>query len=133
MARRQAAAESLPPCYALVHAGLESVAEDEIRHELGGEVRKTGPGFVVFRVPEIDTSLLRLRTTEDVFLFAWGTDKLTHRALDLDSIRRWTAREANWDQLLRLHHTIRPKPKGKPTFRLVSQMSGRHVYRRADA
>src|SRR5262245_23891673 len=83
----------LPPCYAMVFPGLEEVAADEITRDLGGDVRKTGDGFVVFRVPTLDTDILRLRTTEDVFLFAWGTDELTHRALDLDKIERWTARE----------------------------------------
>jgi 23S rRNA G2445 N2-methylase RlmL len=123
----------LPPCYAMVLPGLEPIAADEIEQQLGGEVRRTGPGFVVFRVPEIDASLLRLRTTEDVFLYAWGTDKLTFRAADLESIRRWTAREVDWQHLLRLHHAVRPKPKGKPTYHLVTQMTGQHGYRRKDA
>src|SRR5439155_8158347 len=73
------------------------------------------------------------RTTEDIFLLAWGTDKLTYRAEDLDHIRRWTAHDADWTQLLRIHHALRSKPKGKPTFRLVTQMTGQHGYRRADA
>src|SRR5581483_5391153 len=30
-------------------------------------------------------------------------------------------------------HAIRPKPKGKPTFHLVTQMTGEHGYRRFDA
>src|SRR5581483_11332324 len=30
-------------------------------------------------------------------------------------------------------HAIRPKPKGKPTFHLVTQMTGEHGYRRTDA
>lgn len=124
---------SLPPCYALVHPGLEPIAVEEIERDLGGEVKKTGPGLVVFRVPEIDDRLLKLRTTEDVFLFAWGTDQLTHRAEDLDRIRRWTARDADWTNLLRLHHTVRPKPKGRPTYRLVTQMEGQHGYLRRDA
>ena len=68
-----------------------------------------------------------------MFLLAWGTDQLTYRAEDLDKIRRWTAREADWDRLLRLHHAIRPKPKGKPTYRLVTQMEGQHGYLRRDA
>jgi tRNA (guanine6-N2)-methyltransferase len=123
----------LPPCYALVHPGLEPVAADEIERDLGGEVKRTGRGIVVFRVPAIDDSLLRLRTVEDVFLLAWGTDQLSYRAEDLDKIRRWTAREPDWDQLLRLHHAVRPRPKGKPTYRLVSQMEGHHGYRRRDA
>jgi 23S rRNA G2445 N2-methylase RlmL len=133
MSRQRAAPEPLPPCYAMVLSGLEPVAGDEIARDLGGEVKRTAPELVVFRVPQIDASLLRLRTTEDVFLFGWGTDKLTYRAEDLERIRRWTAREADWDLLLRLHHQIRPKPKGRPTFRLVTQMTGTHGYRRVDA
>ena len=58
--------------------------------------------------------MLRLRTTEDIFLLAWGTDELSYRAQDLDSIRRWTDKDADWAELLRIHHAIRPKPKGKP-------------------
>jgi 23S rRNA G2445 N2-methylase RlmL len=68
-----------------------------------------------------------------VFLLGWGSDQLTYRAEDLDKFRRWTAHEADWNRLLQLHHAIRPKPKGKPTYRLVTQMVGEHGYRRADA
>ncbi|MGE3806835.1 MAG: RNA methyltransferase, partial [Gemmataceae bacterium] len=122
-----------PACYAMVLPGLEKIAADEIGAELGAEIKRTGPGLVVFRVDEIDARLLELRTTEDVFLMAWGTDQLSYRAKDLDKIRKWTAHEADWDQLLHLHHAIRPKPKGKPTFHLVTQMNGTHGYRRIDA
>src|SRR5258708_13333815 len=131
MASKRPAPEP-PPCYALMIPGLEAVAADEITRDLGGKVKRTAQGMVVFRA-ELDKSLLQLRTVEDVFLFAWGTDKLTHRAEDLDRIRRWTAHEVAWDQLLRIHHAVRPKPKGKPTYHLVSQMNGKHVYRRGDA
>lgn len=126
-------AEKLPPCYAMVHRGLETVAAEEIEGELGGEVKRTGPGFVVFRVPQVDASILRLRTTEDVFLYGWGTDSLTYRAADLESIRHWTAREVDWQLLLQIHHAIRRKPKGRPTYHLVTQMTGEHAYRRKDA
>ena len=121
-----------PACYAMVHTGLEEVAGDEVARDLGGEVKRTAPGLVVFRVGEIDPSLLELRTTEDVFLLAWGTDQLTHRAADLDQIRRWT-RGADWPTLLRIHHAVRPKPKGRPTYRLVTQMTGKHGYLRKHA
>src|SRR5437773_2732473 len=130
---RHRAAEPLPPCYALVIEGLEPVASAEIKRSIKGDVKRSERGMIVFRLPEIDSSLLRLRTTEDVFLFAWGTDKLTYKAEDLDRIRKWTAREVDWDRLLRIHHSLRPKPKGKPTFRLVTQMTGTHAYRRIDA
>lgn len=121
----------LPPLYALVHPGLEPVALDEITRDLGGTVKKQLRGQVVFRVEHLTAKVLRLRTTEDVFLLAWGTDSLTYRAEDLQSIRRWTAK-AKWEPLFRLHQTLRPR-KGKPTFRLVTQMQGEHGYRRVDA
>jgi tRNA (guanine6-N2)-methyltransferase len=131
MSRSQPAAP--PACYALVHPGLEPIAAEEIERDLGGEVKKTGPGIVVFRVPQIDERVLKLRTTEDVFLLAWGSDRLTRRAEDLERLRQWTAREADWPALLRIHHALRPKPKGRPTYRLVTQMEGRHGYLRRDA
>jgi tRNA (guanine6-N2)-methyltransferase len=123
----------LPACYAMVHPGLEEVAAEEIRTELGGEIKRSEHGFVIFRLAEIDRSILHLRTTEDVFLHAWGTNQLSYRATDLDSIRRWTDKEADWPTLLRIHHALTPKPKGRPTYRLVTQMTGVHGYRRVDA
>ncbi len=122
-----------PACYAMVHPGLEEVAADEITRDLGGDVRKTSPGVVVFRVDPIDERVLRPRTTEDVFLLAWGSDQLTYRAADLDLIERWTARDVDWQHLLRIHHAIRPRPKGRPTYRLVAQMEGTHGYLRKHA
>jgi 23S rRNA G2445 N2-methylase RlmL len=124
---------ALPACYALVQPGLEEVAADEIERDLGGTIKRLGQGIVVFRVDDLDPGLLGLRTTEDVFLLAWGTDQLTYRAEDLDRIQRWTAREPDWPRLLSFHHKIHPRPKGKPTYRLVTQMEGRHGYLRKDA
>jgi 23S rRNA G2445 N2-methylase RlmL len=123
----------LPPLYATVQPGLERVAADEITRDLGGAVKKTDRGLVVFRTSDITPELLHLRTTEDVFLLAWGSDALTYRAADLDKIERWTAREPDWARLLQLHHRVHAKPKGKPTYRLVTQMTGTHGYRRIDA
>jgi tRNA (guanine6-N2)-methyltransferase len=117
----------------MVHHGLEDVAGEEIAQDFGGKVKRSGLGIVVFRVPEIDRELLNLRTTEDVFVLAWGTDELSYRAEDLERIRRWTERDADWARLLQIHHAIRPKPKGKPTYRLIVQMSETHGYRRVDA
>src|SRR3712207_639867 len=103
MAKSATNQDDLPACYATVHPGLEGVAADEITRDLGATVRKTESGLVVFRVPSIGPDLLRLRPTEDVFLFAWGTDSLTYRAADLKQIRHWTAKEADWQKLLKLH------------------------------
>src|SRR5437868_6264730 len=123
----------LPPLYATVQPGLEEIAAEEITRDLGGAVKKTDRGLIVCRTPAISPDLLHLRTVEDVFLLAWGTDALTYRAADLDKIEKWTAREPDWSRLLHLHHGVHPKPKGKPTYRLVTQMTGTHGYRRIDA
>jgi 23S rRNA G2445 N2-methylase RlmL len=130
MARR--ASPPLPSCFALVIQGLEKVAADEIKDTLSAEIKRTLPGMVVFRTPEINKRLLALRTVEDVFLLAWGSDELTHRFEDLKHIEAWTAREADWASFLQLHHQIHAKPKGTPGYRLVAQMEGRHAYRRVD-
>lgn len=132
MAKSRPPAEP-PACYAIAFPGLEEVVADEITHLLHGDVKRSERGVVVFRLAQVDHSILHLRTTEDVFLLAWGTDQLTFKAEDLDRIRRWTARDTDWPRLLQIHHAIRPKPKGKPTYRLVTQMTGEHAYRRMDA
>src|SRR5262245_36118884 len=133
MSRSRSASAEIPACYAVVLPGLEAIAADEITRDLGGDVRKSEHGLVIFRVKEITPALLKLRTVEDVFLLAWGTDSLTYRAVDLKQIRHWTAKEADWPLLLRLHHSVAAKPKGKPTYHLVTQMTGTHAYRRVDA
>lgn len=131
--RSESEPQSLPPLYAMVHGGIEPVAADEIARELGGEVKKTARGVVVFRVGDVTPDLLKLRTTEDVFLMAWGSDSLTFLPEDLTTIRNWTSRKPNWKELFKLHHKLRPKTKGRPTFNLICQMQGEHAYRRADA
>jgi len=123
----------LPALYATVQPGLEPVAADEIARDLGGEVKKTSRGVVVFRLAAIDDRVLALRTTEDVFLLAWGSDSLQYSAVDLKTIRTWTTRKADWPALFRLHHAVRPLRKGKPTVHLVCQLQGEHGYRRVDA
>lgn len=131
--KKPAKAPELPALYALVHSGLEEIASDEITQDFGGVVKKAERSIVVFRVPEIERSLFNLRTTEDIYLFGWGTSELSFRAGDLESIRKWTERGVDWARLLQIHHTMRSKPQGKPTFRLVVQMTGEHGYRRIDA
>jgi tRNA (guanine6-N2)-methyltransferase len=130
---RPADDKPLPPLYAMTHGGVETIAADEITRDLGGEVKKTSRGLVVFRVDELTDAVLALRTTEDVFLLAWGSDSLTYKADDLDTIRTWTARKPDWDHLFRLHHKVRPKTKGRPTYHVVCQMQGEHGFRRSDA
>jgi len=123
----------IPPLYAMTHGGIESTAADEITRDLGGEVKKTARGLVVFRVDQLTDDVLKMRTTEDVFLLAWGSNSLTYTSTDLETIQTWTARKPDWDRLFKLHHKIRPKTKGRPTYHIVCQMQGEHGFRRADA
>jgi tRNA (guanine6-N2)-methyltransferase len=131
--RPEAEPKPLPALYAVTHGGLEPVAADEITRDLGGEVKKTARGLAVFRLDDLTPAVLQLRTTEDVFLLAWGSDSLTYKADDLDTIRTWTAKKPDWPGLFKLHHQLRPKTKGRPTYHLVCQMQGEHGYRRSDA
>jgi len=133
VARRHVEEKELPALYAIVQPGLEPIAADEITRDLQGEVKRTGRGLVVFRLPAITPDVVKLRTTEDVFLLAWGSDTLSYRATDLATIRNWTAKKPDWPYLFKFHHAIRPKTKGKPNFHLVCQMQGEHGYRRIDA
>ncbi len=80
MRKMHANSPPLPALYAMVVPGLEAIAADEIADELSAEIKKKLDGSVVFRVDEISHHLLNLRTTEDVFLLAWGTDQLSYRA-----------------------------------------------------
>ncbi|MFT3880265.1 MAG: methyltransferase [Gemmatales bacterium] len=128
------AIERTPPAlFALTVPGLEAVTAREIEDDLGGIVKKKMNGIVVFRVDHLDKNVLKLRTAEDVFLLAWGSDDLTYRASDLALIQKWTAKEPQWPRLLEYHKAIRPKPKGRPSFRLIAQMHGEHGYKRSDA
>ena len=133
MAKQHRREPKVPACYAMVIPGLESVAAEEITADLGGDVRKVSRGLVIFRVPEIGPQLFSLRTTEDVFLLGWGSGSLTYRAEDLKSIKSWTESEADWRDLLALQQRLAPRRKGKPTYRVVTQMHGTHGYRRVDA
>ena len=120
-------------CYAMVVSGLESIAAKEIDSVLGAKITRKIDGLVTFKIDGPDPDLFDLKTTEDVFLLGWGTDALTYRASDLDDIRKWTAKEADWTRLISHHHSFKPKTKGKPTYRFITQMDGEHGYHRKDA
>jgi tRNA (guanine6-N2)-methyltransferase len=135
MSRSGRSAEETGPIalYAMVQGGLESIAAEEITRELGGTVKKTSRGLIVFSLEEVTPKVLELRTVEDVFLLAWGSDSLTYRLPDLDNFRKWTSNKPNWPAMFKIHHALRPKTKGKPTFHIVTQLQGEHGYRRVDA
>ena len=63
----------IPACYAMVQPGLESIAADEIIERAWGRGQTHDAGIVFFDCLRSIPSILDLRTTEDVFLMAWGT------------------------------------------------------------
>lgn len=127
------AESALPALFAFTVPGLEGILATEIEEELGGIVKKQFTGTVVFRLDEIDRRVLRLKTAEDVFLLAWGSDQLTYRNVDLQNIIKWTSKEADWKELFDIHYSVHGKMKGFPSYHLVTQMYGEHGYRRVDA
>ena len=130
---RPDAPATLPAFYATVIPGLEPIAADEIQKDLGGEIKKVSKGVVVFRLDSVTPKLLQLRCTEDVFALCWGSNSLSFKATDLAKFRQWTANRPDWPSLFRIHHSLRPLTKGKPTFHLVCQREGEHGFRRVDA
>ncbi|GBD35494.1 Ribosomal RNA large subunit methyltransferase K/L [bacterium HR36] len=123
----------MPSLYLTTLPGLEQLAAEEVTQRFQADVKRVLKGVVVFRLPELDRRIFRLRLAEDVFLLLWGSDQLSYRAKDLERIERWTSSEPDWEMAWHWHHHLRPKPRGKPTYHLVCQMFGEHGYRRVDA
>ena len=55
--------DTTPPCYAMVHPGLEQVAAEELKEKLDSDIRKTLPGFVIFRPGFFHSNLLQIILT----------------------------------------------------------------------
>jgi tRNA (guanine6-N2)-methyltransferase len=118
--------------YVMTMPGLETLAFSEIRSRVAdAELIKFARGIALFRTTAQPGDLLTLRTVEDVFFVlahvtglgrGRGTLKVLHSAaLNADIA---TALEA-WR---RCHHGAR-----LATWRVVSQMTGGHDFRRIDA
>ncbi|WP_374688556.1 methyltransferase domain-containing protein, partial [Promineifilum sp.] len=123
--------------YAQTMPGVEEIAWLEIRQRLKGAhfVRylfaKEQNGIVVFDYPGPAADLLRLRTTEDVFMQIAYHDDLTRLKRDLKQLYELVAtgetvgRAAN--DYLRVRRFSAP-----PTYRVISRQYGRFEYTRKD-
>lgn len=117
--------------------GVEKIAWLEIRSRLEqvwfGQFlfAKDQNGIVVFDYGGPLADLLRLRTTEDVFLQGAWQEKVSRAWPDLERITDLVqsseefGRAAN--HLIRLRKFSRP-----PTYRVISRKYGKHQYRRKD-
>ena len=53
-------------------------------------------GVVVFRVNSLTPDVIKLRTTEDVFLLAWGSDSATSRLVRITASGLRSSCDASW-------------------------------------
>jgi 23S rRNA G2445 N2-methylase RlmL len=121
------------PFFALTVPGVEKIAADEIR-SLNRKV-KIGPqssGFIAFDADVHPEDLLRLRCVEDVFATLAIVQPLHHDASGVLQVFRATQRSPIWEDAMEMYRLARPLKKRRMTYRVVSQLEGRHDYRRVD-
>ncbi|HTI14293.1 MAG TPA: methyltransferase domain-containing protein [Dictyobacter sp.] len=118
--------------YAMTMPGLETLAFSEIRTVISDvELIKFARGIALFSTTAAPDTLLRLRTTEDVYFSLAHIKNLRHGMDGLRVLHSATlhadldAALASWRQVYKGR-----KPR---TWRVVSQMTGTYAFRRIDA
>jgi 23S rRNA G2445 N2-methylase RlmL len=123
----------IPEYAASVQPGLEEIAGQEIEKKLiGARVIDSQRGWTVFGYEGDAADVLRLRTTEDVFVLLFRTAALpSYRKDAIPLLARMAARSRYWDQAMtRFQQTHRPVKR--ITLRVIAQMTGRHGFRRQE-
>jgi tRNA (guanine6-N2)-methyltransferase len=126
-----------PTYYAQTLPGIEEIAWLEVRERLPGAAfgeylfAKNQNGLLLFSFDGDKDDLLKLRTTEDVFLLAANQEKMSRGKEDLSRIYKTVAEGESFgravNSLLRWRRF-----SGPPTFRVISRKYGQHQYRRKD-
>ncbi len=118
--------------YVMTMPGLETVAFSEVREQIpDAELVKFARGIALFRTTATPEKLLELRTVEDVFFALAHVKGLGHGP---DALRVLHSATLNADipsalkRWRRAHGGVPPE-----TWRVVSQKSGSHDFRRVDA
>jgi tRNA (guanine6-N2)-methyltransferase len=124
-------AATLSDSYAMTMPGLETVAYSEIKSRLpAAELIKFARGIVLFRSGAPIKTLLKVRTSEDVFVML---RHITHLGRSREAVRvlHSATLQADSAQALSLWRVARhASPR---TWRVVSQKRGEHDFRRVDA
>jgi tRNA (guanine6-N2)-methyltransferase len=118
--------------YAMTMPGLETIAFSEIKTGTpDAELLKFARGLVLFRTSTAVRDLLKLRTTEDVFVLL---RHITHLGRGKEALRvlHSATVQADLPGALALWRTAR-RTASPRTWRVVSQKYGQHDYRRMDA
>ncbi len=118
--------------YAMAMPGLETVAFSEIKTRMpDAELLKFARGIVHFRTSAPAGDLLKLRTTEDVFVLLRHISHLG-RAKDALRVLHSATLQAEIANALSLWRAVR-HASAPHTWRVVSQKRGEHEFRRVDA
>jgi 23S rRNA G2445 N2-methylase RlmL len=123
--------------YAQTMPGVEEIAWLEIRQRLKDAhfVRylfaKEQNGIVVFDYPGPAADLLRLRTTEDVFMQVAYHDDLTRLKRDLRGIGELIATSESFGRAVNDYLRIR-RFSAPPTYRVISRQYGKFEYSRKE-
>lgn len=119
---------------AQVIPGLEKVAWEEVQQRLAGASRLGDvKELLLFRWSGDPSTLLELRTTEDVFAVVDFSQEMGSVYRDLRAYAKKLCGRRAWDAAAELHRRVRPGKVRRTTFRVVAQMRGRHGFRRVDA
>lgn len=118
--------------YVMTIPGLETLAFSEIRANItDAELVKFSRGITLFRTAAAPVDLLALRTTEDVFYALAHLKGLGHGQDALRVLHSATL-HADISRCLRLWRRA-SSGKQPATWRVVSQKTGTHEFRRIDA
>ncbi len=123
--------------YAQTMPGVEEIAWLEIRRQLKDAhfVRylfaKEQNGIVVFEYPGAAADLLRLRTTEDVFMQIAHHDELTRLRRDLRGLRELIASSDGFGRAVNDYLRVR-RFSAPPTYRVISRQYGKFEYSRKE-
>lgn len=125
----------------LVHVvpGLERIAEREIRERVvDAEVTDTLRSFdertslLLIRSPTPPGDLMRARIVEDVFVLVADEQRVSPGRDGLAAMRQAIADSSVLETAVSSALTVRPRRKGKVTFRVIARKAGTHSYRRVD-
>jgi len=119
--------------------GLEQLAAEEI-------LTLPGAGKVVRAVKRFDerTSLLvveykgspdhllNLRSVEDIFALTVETDDVPASRAGLGAVRSVISGERSLDAAVAAALRVRPRRKGRVSFRVIARKAGQHAFRRVD-
>jgi tRNA (guanine6-N2)-methyltransferase len=119
--------------------GLETIAESEILETLDVErpfrvLREFDErtSLLLFPYGGSPLELLGLGTVEDVFALAAESDSVPSNRAGLAAVRAAVAQGPAFGAAVERTFTVRPRRRGKTTFRVIARKSGEHAFRRVD-